>query len=102
MWVGPGVDGAVVFMVTEGNNINFVVMSHRTISTWLNAFSDVKSRPAAAEGYKRSHADPQIEVVPFRSRPHRPHLEPKLEKADPALLRRPCPQRANNVWPPVT
>ena len=34
---------------------------------WLNAFSDIARRQTAVEGYKRLHADPQIEVLPFRT-----------------------------------
>lgn len=33
---------------------------------WLNALSDVTTRRVAAEGYRRCHADAQIEVAPFQ------------------------------------
>ena len=33
---------------------------------WLNGFSDASTRGVAAEGYRRVHADPRIEVVPFQ------------------------------------
>jgi uncharacterized protein len=32
---------------------------------WLNAFSHASTRGLAAEGYRRCHEDPGIEVVPF-------------------------------------
>ena len=38
---------------------------------WLNALSDPATRGIAAEGYRRCHCDPQIEVVP----PHADFLD---------------------------
>ena len=34
---------------------------------WLNALSDASTRRFAIEGYRRAHADPSIEVVPFET-----------------------------------
>src|SRR5450756_1344467 len=51
----------------------FVIRSRSSIVTteavlweWLNGFSDASTRGVAAEGYRRVHADPRIEVVPFQ------------------------------------
>lgn len=34
---------------------------------WLNALSDPSTRGVAAEGYRRAHADLNVEVVPFQT-----------------------------------
>ena len=34
---------------------------------WLNALSDSSTRALACEGYRRTHADPTIEVVAFHT-----------------------------------
>jgi predicted nucleic acid-binding protein len=51
----------------------FVLQTKSTLVTteavlweWLNAFSPASTRRLAAEGYRRCHADPSIEVVPFQ------------------------------------
>ena len=52
----------------------FVLRTKSTLVTteaflweWLNAFSSASTRYVAAEGYRRCHADPSIEVVPFQT-----------------------------------
>src|SRR5262249_16214308 len=34
---------------------------------WLNALSDASTRRVAVEGYRRAHADPNVEVVSFHT-----------------------------------
>jgi len=52
----------------------FAIRTGRTILTteavlweWMNALSDPSTRRVAAEGYRRSHSDTRIEVVPFQA-----------------------------------
>jgi predicted nucleic acid-binding protein len=44
-----------------------IVTTEAVLWEWLNAFSDASTRGVAAEGYRRTHADARIEVVPFLS-----------------------------------
>jgi hypothetical protein len=43
-----------------------IVTTEAVLWEWLNGFSDASTRGVAAEGYRRVHADPRIEVVPFQ------------------------------------
>ena len=43
-----------------------IVTTEAVLWEWLNAFSDASTRAVAAEGYRRTHADARIEVVPFQ------------------------------------
>lgn len=52
---------------------------------WLNALADTTTRAMAAEGYRRTHADKGVEVVPF---------DPDLNAAALALYR----SRADKRW----
>jgi len=45
---------------------SIIVTTEAVLWEWLNAFSDASTRAVAAEGYRRAHADPRIEVVPFQ------------------------------------
>lgn len=47
------------------NNCN-IVTTQAVLWEWLNAFSDSSTRGIAAEGYRQSHNDNGIEVVPFQ------------------------------------
>ena len=42
-----------------------ILTTEAVLWEWLNALSDVSTRGVAAEGYRRCHSDPSIEVVPF-------------------------------------
>lgn len=42
-------------------------MTEVVLWEWLNALSDPDTRGTAAEGYRRCHRDPRIEVVPPRA-----------------------------------
>jgi hypothetical protein len=44
-----------------------IVTTEAVLWEWLNALSDASTRAIAAEGYRRVHADPQIEVPPFQT-----------------------------------
>jgi len=44
-----------------------LVMTEVVLWEWLNALSDPDTRGTAAEGYRRCHRDPRIEVVPPRA-----------------------------------
>jgi predicted nucleic acid-binding protein len=41
-----------------------LLTSEAVLWEWLNALSDASTRAIAAEGYRRVHADRQIDVVP--------------------------------------
>jgi hypothetical protein len=43
-----------------------IVTTEAVLWEWLNGLSDTSTRGVAAEGYRRAHADPRIEVVPFQ------------------------------------
>ena len=43
-----------------------IVTTEAVLWEWLNTFSNASTRATAAEGYRRAHSDPRIEVVPFR------------------------------------
>jgi predicted nucleic acid-binding protein len=47
-------------------NNSRLVTTEAVLWEWLNAFSDTSTRALAAEGYRRTHADPRIEVVAFQ------------------------------------
>jgi predicted nucleic acid-binding protein len=51
------------FMIRTRSSI---VTTEAVLWEWLNGFSDASTRGVAAEGYRRVHADPRIEVVPFQ------------------------------------
>jgi predicted nucleic acid-binding protein len=51
------------FVIRTGSSI---VTTEAVLWEWLNGFSDARTRGVAAEGYRRVHADPRIEVVPFQ------------------------------------
>jgi predicted nucleic acid-binding protein len=55
-----------------------LVTSEAVLWEWLNALSDASTRAIAAEGYRRVHADRQIEVV---------SLQPELSDAAIGLYR---------------
>jgi uncharacterized protein len=52
------------FVLRTGSTI---VTTEAILWEWLNAFSPASTRRLAAEGYRRCHADPSIEVVPFQA-----------------------------------
>ena len=62
-----------------------IVTTEAVLWEWLNALSDASTRTIAAEGYRRVHADRQIEVVEF---------QPELSKAAVALYQ----GRADKNW----
>lgn len=62
-----------------------LVTSEAVLWEWLNALSDASTRAIAAEGYRRVHADRQIEVV---------SLQPELSDAAIGLYR----DRADKNW----
>ena len=41
-----------------------IVTTEAVLWEWLNALPDASTRTIAAEGYRRVHSDPRIEVVP--------------------------------------
>jgi predicted nucleic acid-binding protein len=43
----------------------FILTTEAVLWEWMNALADSGTRRATAEGYRRCHQDPQIEVVPF-------------------------------------
>jgi predicted nucleic acid-binding protein len=42
-----------------------IVTTEAVLWEWLNALADKTTRATAAEGYRRTHADKHVEVVPF-------------------------------------
>jgi uncharacterized protein len=44
-----------------------IVTTEAVLWEWLNALSDPSTRGVAAEGYRRSHADVNVDVVPFQT-----------------------------------
>jgi uncharacterized protein len=46
---------------------NKIVTTEAVLWEWLNALADTTTRALAAEGYRRVHADRQVEVIPFES-----------------------------------
>lgn len=44
-----------------------IVTTEAVLWEWLNAFSDVRTRGVAADGYRRIRADSRIAVVPFHA-----------------------------------
>ena len=42
-----------------------IVTAEAVLWEWLNALADTATRATAAEGYRRTHADKRVEVVPF-------------------------------------
>ncbi len=44
-----------------------IVTTEAILWEWLNAFSHASTRRLAAEGYRRCHLDPSIEVVAFQA-----------------------------------
>jgi predicted nucleic acid-binding protein len=51
------------FVVRSGSKI---LTTEAVLWEWLNALSDPGSRGIAVEGYRRAHADHNIEIVPFQ------------------------------------
>ena len=51
------------FVVRSGSKI---LTTEAVLWEWLNALSDVTTRGVASEGYRRVHADVNVEVVPFQ------------------------------------
>ena len=62
-----------------------IVTAEAVLWEWLNALADTATRATAAEGYRRTHADKRIEVVPF---------DPELNAAAVALYR----SRGDKDW----
>jgi predicted nucleic acid-binding protein len=56
LWPGNAI------MVRSGSRI---VTTEAVLWEWLNALADTTTRATAAEGYRRTHADMGVEVVPF-------------------------------------
>ena len=52
------------FVIRSGSKI---VTTEAVLWEWLNALSDPNSRGVAVEGYRRAHADVNVEVVPFQT-----------------------------------
>ena len=52
------------FVIRSGSKI---LTTEAVLWEWLNAFSDPSTRAVAAEGYRRAHADGNVEVVPFQA-----------------------------------
>jgi predicted nucleic acid-binding protein len=65
--------------------VSRIVTTEAVLWEWLNALSDASTRTIAAEGYRRVHSDPRIEVVPF---------QPELNDAAIALYQ----GRADKNW----
>ena len=42
-----------------------IITTEAVLWEWMNALADPAVRRTAAEGYRRCHGDPQVEVVPF-------------------------------------
>ena len=42
-----------------------IVTTEAVLWEWLNALADTTTRAIAVEGYRRTHADSRVEVVPF-------------------------------------
>ncbi len=57
---------AVVWQQSLVRTASRIVTTEAVLWEWLNALSDATMRSIAAEGYRRVHADPQIEVGPFQ------------------------------------
>lgn len=51
------------FVIRSGSKI---LTTEAVLWEWLNALSDLSTRSVAVEGYRRAHADPNVEVVRFR------------------------------------
>ena len=43
----------------------FILTTEAVLWEWMNALAGAGTRRTTAEGYRRCHQDPQIEVVPF-------------------------------------
>jgi predicted nucleic acid-binding protein len=43
----------------------FILTTEAVLWEWMNALADSGTRRTTAEGYRRCHQDPRIEVVPF-------------------------------------
>jgi len=52
------------FGVRSGSKI---LTTEAVLWEWLNALSDPSTRGVAVEGYRRAHADVNVEIVPFQS-----------------------------------
>jgi hypothetical protein len=52
------------FVIRSGSKI---LTTEAVLWEWMNALSDPSSRGVAVEGYRRAHADVNVEVVPFRT-----------------------------------
>lgn len=52
------------FVIRSGSKI---LTTEAVLWEWLNALSDSSTRGVAAEGYRRAHADVNVEVVPFQT-----------------------------------
>ena len=52
------------FVTHSGSKI---VTTEAVLWEWLNALSDPSTPGVAAEGYRRAHADVNVEVVPFQT-----------------------------------
>ncbi len=52
------------FVIRSGSKI---LTTEAILWEWLNAFSDPSTRGVAAEGYRRAHADVNVEAVPFQT-----------------------------------
>jgi predicted nucleic acid-binding protein len=44
-----------------------ILTTEAVLWEWLNALSDPSTRGVAAEGYRRAHADINVEIVPFQT-----------------------------------
>lgn len=44
-----------------------ILTTEAVLWEWMNALADVATRQTAAQGYRRLHRDPSVEVMPFLS-----------------------------------
>ena len=44
-----------------------IITTEAVLWEWMNALSDASTRSIAAEGYRRIHAEQNVEVVPFQA-----------------------------------
>jgi uncharacterized protein len=52
------------FVIRSGSKI---LTTEAVLWEWLNALSDPSTRGVAVEGYRRAHADVNVELVPFQT-----------------------------------
>jgi predicted nucleic acid-binding protein len=59
-----------------------ILTTEAVLWEWLNALADASTRAIAAEGYRRVHADPKIQVVAFDSESSHAAIELYRERID--------------------